>query len=83
MCPGNDLARETVFLVVATFLWALNIEPACDDEGRPIIPAQTDLVDNGLVVYVGLASFPTIRGLILRTVAPNHSDVTSHLGFRK
>ena len=52
VCPGKELANEALYMTVACVLWALNIEPACGKDGRPILPSRDDLVQEGIVVYV-------------------------------
>ena len=52
ICPGRELANETLFMVVVCSLWALNIEPVCGSENQPILPSRNDLVDEGIAVYV-------------------------------
>ncbi|KAF9017542.1 cytochrome P450, partial [Hymenopellis radicata] len=38
ICPGRYLAMNSVFIAVASILWAFNIERACDADGEEIIP---------------------------------------------
>ena len=35
-CVGRYIAADSLFIAVATILWAMNIEPARDGAGRPI-----------------------------------------------
>ncbi|KAK8102853.1 hypothetical protein PG984_015999 [Apiospora sp. TS-2023a] len=37
-CPGNWLALASVYMFLATFLAAFELEPALDDDGKPKIP---------------------------------------------
>lgn len=41
VCPGQHLAEATLLLEFSTILWALNIEQARDEKGKPI-PINTD-----------------------------------------
>jgi len=38
ICPGRYIANNSLFIDIATILWALTIEPARDDKGEHIIP---------------------------------------------
>ncbi|KAL1847977.1 hypothetical protein VTK73DRAFT_10222 [Phialemonium thermophilum] len=42
-CLGQHLAEETLFLVMASFVWAFDIRPPLDKEGRPIRPSLDPL----------------------------------------
>ncbi|PSR77910.1 hypothetical protein PHLCEN_2v7652 [Hermanssonia centrifuga] len=50
ICIGQYFASQSLFIAIATILWAVNIEQALDSDGRPIIPSRTDTVDDGVVV---------------------------------
>ena len=50
MCPGKDLADRTLFIAVASLLWAFNLEKAKDPDGLPITPSDADFIDDGAVV---------------------------------
>ncbi|TIB96000.1 cytochrome P450 [Wallemia mellicola] len=41
VCPGQHLAEATLLLEFSTIVWALNIEQARDEKGKPI-PINTD-----------------------------------------
>ena len=38
ICPGIHVAERSLFLGVSRILWAMNIEPATDASGKPILP---------------------------------------------
>ncbi|KAF7789975.1 hypothetical protein EIP86_000923 [Pleurotus ostreatoroseus] len=40
VCPGRHLASFSVWLAVATVLWAFRLEKPLDKDGRPITPAS-------------------------------------------
>ncbi|KFH45656.1 Fumitremorgin C synthase-like protein [Hapsidospora chrysogenum ATCC 11550] len=48
ICPGIHVAERSLFLGVARILWAFNIEPASDENGKPIIP-DPDKLTQGFV----------------------------------
>lgn len=43
ICPGIHVAERSLFLGMSRMLWAFNIEPALDNNGKPIIPDQEKL----------------------------------------
>ena len=43
ICPGIHVAERSLFLGVARILWAFHIEPASDENGKPIIPDHNKL----------------------------------------
>ena len=52
MCVGRHVANNSIFISVATMLWALTIEPQRNANGHPIIPSADQIVNTGLIVYV-------------------------------
>lgn len=48
ICPGIHVAERSLFLGMSRILWAFNIEPALDDQGKPIIP-DPDRLTQGFV----------------------------------
>ncbi|EAS33915.3 cytochrome P450 [Coccidioides immitis RS] len=48
ICPGIHVAERSLFLGMSRILWAFNIEPASDSQGRPIIP-DPDRLTQGFV----------------------------------
>lgn len=38
ICPGMHLARNSISINIARFMWAFDILPALDAQGEPIIP---------------------------------------------
>ncbi|KAK4891223.1 hypothetical protein LTR27_010160 [Elasticomyces elasticus] len=43
ICPGMHVAERSLFLGMSRFLWAFDLEPATDSEGKTIIPDQDKL----------------------------------------
>lgn len=39
-CPAKDLAEGTLFINVATLLWAFNFIPPVDEDGNKILPSK-------------------------------------------
>ena len=58
LCVGRDLAQQSLFINIATMLWGANISPSVDNQGAPVLPSSTALVDKGLAVYVFARQFP-------------------------
>ncbi|KAF8904740.1 cytochrome P450 [Gymnopilus junonius] len=50
MCAGYNFANQTLFITIATILWALNIHEAKDEDGKPVLPSKHDFLDTGLIV---------------------------------
>jgi cytochrome P450 len=52
VCVGNLVANDTLFISIATTLWAANLERVRDRYGKEV-PLDTDgFVDSGVVLYV-------------------------------
>jgi len=49
-CIGNHVANDSLFIFLATSLWALNFERVCDDRGREIPLDTESFFDTGIVV---------------------------------
>lgn len=45
ICPGMHLARNSIFINIARLMWAFDILPALDAEGKPIIPDSNNYTD--------------------------------------
>ncbi|KAK3392724.1 cytochrome P450 [Podospora didyma] len=43
ICPGIHVAERSLFLGVSRIIWAFDISPALDAEGKPILPDQEKL----------------------------------------
>ncbi|KAF5343048.1 hypothetical protein D9758_011153 [Tetrapyrgos nigripes] len=50
ICCGLNLANQSLFIDIASLLWAASIEPAYDETGAEIIPSSMELLDEGSVV---------------------------------
>ncbi|KAJ7108038.1 cytochrome P450 [Mycena crocata] len=50
ICVGRHVANASLFIDIASILWALSIEPCKDAEGMPILADPNDCVDTGLVI---------------------------------
>ena len=40
---------RNLFIELACVLWAFDISPFYDEKGEPVIPSETDCLDDGLV----------------------------------
>ncbi|KAI0821232.1 cytochrome P450 [Irpex lacteus] len=49
-CVGQSFANQSLFITIATMLWALDFSPAVDEDGEPIMPPLDEWVDEGIVV---------------------------------
>jgi hypothetical protein len=49
ICPGMHIAMNSLFTVISRILWAFDINPPKDSNGRPIIPSTDDFI-GGLVI---------------------------------
>ncbi|KAF8191490.1 cytochrome P450 [Mycena galopus ATCC 62051] len=50
VCVGKDIANNTLFIDIASMLWALDFAAPVDDSGNKILPSRTACVDEGLAV---------------------------------
>ncbi|KAF5342805.1 hypothetical protein D9758_013368 [Tetrapyrgos nigripes] len=51
ICVGLNFANQSLFIDIASLLWAASIEPAYDETGAEIVPSPTEYVDKGVVVH--------------------------------
>ncbi|KAI0700095.1 cytochrome P450 [Cytidiella melzeri] len=49
-CPGMYFANQSIFIVIATMLWAFDIRAPVDQNGNAVLPNTTDCVDLGIVI---------------------------------
>jgi hypothetical protein len=49
-CAGLHFAEQALFIAIATMLWATEIKAPVDENGDPILPDSTALLDTGMVV---------------------------------
>ena len=45
-----NFAEQALFITVATLLWAFDLQPPVDEQGKMILPPQDKWHDNGAVV---------------------------------
>ena len=48
------MANNSVFINIATILWAVNVAALKDEAGKPIVPDTLGTVNTGIVVLVFL-----------------------------
>ena len=48
------MANNSVFINIATVLWAVNVAALKDEAGKPIVPDTLGTINTGLVVLVFL-----------------------------
>jgi len=70
ICAGKEFANNTIFMTIATVLWAFNIEKAKDGNGDLVSPDPNNCIDEGLVVRP--AYFPCL-------FTPRSEDVSEML----
>jgi len=49
-CVGKHLANDSLFITIATVLWAANLERIRDKNGKEVTPDTETFVDTGMVV---------------------------------
>ncbi len=50
ICVGKDLANQSLFIDIATMLWAFDITKALDVNGEAITPSVSDFIEEGIVL---------------------------------
>ncbi len=50
LCAGKHLADQTVFIDIASFIWAFSVQKATDEKGLPITPSRDATINDGVVV---------------------------------
>ncbi|KZT06281.1 cytochrome P450 [Laetiporus sulphureus 93-53] len=73
ICVGRHVANYSLFIDIATILWALKLEPERDAEGNYIEPDVVSIVSDGLVVrpapfnIVTSLRFPEAENMLANT----------------
>ncbi|KAH9012295.1 cytochrome P450 [Lactarius pseudohatsudake] len=49
-CVGKHVANDSLFITIATVLWAANLERVRDENGKEVTPDTDAFVDTGMVV---------------------------------
>lgn len=73
-CVGNAVSNNTLFVNIATLLWAFNIEKAKDEKGEPITPDVNNFIDHVNIKYV----FPSLRACCKHLTFPLLAFPNSH-----
>ncbi|KAJ7653935.1 cytochrome P450 [Mycena polygramma] len=50
ICIGRHVANNSLFIGIACILWGADIRPTKDAAGKPIIPIESEIINDGLVV---------------------------------
>ncbi|KAJ7321576.1 cytochrome P450 [Mycena albidolilacea] len=50
ICIGRHVANNSLFIDIACILWAANIRPTKDVGGKPVMPVESEIINDGLVV---------------------------------
>ncbi|KAJ6540375.1 cytochrome P450 [Mycena capillaripes] len=50
LCIGRHVANNSLFIDIACILWAANIRPTKDAEGKSVMPIESESINDGLVV---------------------------------
>ncbi|ESK85742.1 cytochrome p450, partial [Moniliophthora roreri MCA 2997] len=50
LCIGRHVANNSLFIDIACLLWAANIRPVKDAQGKPVMPIESVSINDGLVV---------------------------------
>ncbi|EJU00018.1 cytochrome P450 [Dacryopinax primogenitus] len=51
VCPGKDLAMNSLFILIATLLWALDFKLPLDETGKEIAPDPMGMIDIVIAVH--------------------------------
>jgi hypothetical protein len=88
ICPGLHLAEASLFIVLATLLWAFDFAPELDDRGEPIMPEMApEKWSASAASCVPCARLQSCSERSLRSVpppfklkiTPRSADVTKHI----
>ncbi|KZT57869.1 cytochrome P450 [Calocera cornea HHB12733] len=71
VCPGKDLAVNSMYILIATLLWALEFKLPVDESGKEVVPDPMEMVDIFIAVHPKSFKF---------NVAPRFPDVLERLG---
>ncbi|KAJ3521356.1 hypothetical protein NM688_g9026 [Phlebia brevispora] len=50
ICPGKDLATQSLFINFAVMLWAFDFAQETDEAGCPVAPSSMEFIDNVITV---------------------------------
>jgi len=50
VCPGREVATNSLFIACAFLLWAFDMRKGQDDDGKEVVIGDMDFVDNYLTV---------------------------------
>ena len=50
ICVGQHFADQALFIGIVSLLWAFDIKPCVDEQGKPTLPPLDDMIDSGLAV---------------------------------
>ena len=81
ICPGMFLADNSIFINIARLMWAFDIQPALDAEGKPIIPDSTNYTDgfNSIPVSFQCRIVPR-NEKVIETVKSEYDSAMARLG---
>ncbi|KAJ7697080.1 cytochrome P450 [Mycena metata] len=74
ICVGRHVANSSLFIDIACLLWAVNIRPEQDARGKPILPSESESINDGLVVRpvrfkCSIAPrFPRVETILVQTL---------------
>lgn len=70
-CPGQHLASKSVFIAIVRLLWAFEISPPLDTEGRPVRPDPTACRN-------GITAEPDTFGVVMTPRSKGHVQAIQH-----
>ena len=81
ICTGMHLARNSIFINIARLMWAFDIQPALDAEGKPIIPDSTNYTDgfNSIPVSFQCRIVPR-NEKVIETIKSEYDSAMARLG---
>ncbi|OBZ76274.1 Fumitremorgin C synthase [Grifola frondosa] len=65
VCPGMHVALQSIYILVARILWAFDVEPVRDEQGRAVLP------DPDAFRFMGLSRVPEPFRFTLRPRTPD------------
>ena len=81
ICPGMHLARNSIFINIARLMWAFDIQPALDAEGKPIIPDSTNYTDGFNSIPVSFQCRVVPRNeKVIETIKSEYDSAMARLG---
>lgn len=66
ICPGMHLASNSLFINIARLLWAFDILPVLNEDGKEIVPGTGNLIGKERALLSSLQTHGTSRTDLIR-----------------